>query len=115
MHFPTEVTVTDLGVDISSGGLVIISPGGGLEIEIDDFDPARAQVKVEWSYRLGAEVREWRYPLDEEGWLEGCSYFFSDEPEVHRLHIGEHVRCTIPKKLANALHALMAGSVQEVP
>ena len=62
--------------------------------------------------------RSWRYPLEDGCSLEGVSTGDTaalERPELHRLHIGNAVQWTIPEDLAEALHALMAGSVPEGP
>lgn len=90
---------------------VCISGPGELEIVLQDFDPglaARDELPPEALGRL--LQRQWRYPLAEGVWLKGVSTSDAARSELHHLHLGTWVLWTIPARLAEVLHALMAGS-----
>lgn len=94
---------------------VLIASPGELAIILRDFDPALVERDELPPEALGSLLqRQWRYPLEDGVWLEGLSTGDTaalDRPELHRLHIGSCVQCTIPEELAEVLHALMAGTV----
>ena len=98
---------------------LLLTGPGGLAITLRDFDPALVERDELSPEALGTLLqRQWRYPLEDGVWLEGLSTGETADfsrPELHRLHIGTAVQWTIPEALAEALHGLMAGSMQDVP
>lgn len=98
---------------------VLITGPGGLAITLRDFDPAHVERDALPPEALGSLLqRQWRYALEDGLWLEGVSPGDTADfsrPELHRLYVGTCVQWTLPEDLAEALYALMAGSMQEVP
>jgi len=113
----TPIHVRDEGIEIVTTAcdympLVLLGPGS-LEIDIG-FYPKDAVVE-------GTPTsQKWRYPLGDGMELVGLSSRCEDEAESHSLSIYVGDRCSVhwrdlPADIAEALHALMAGKVPDMP
>ena len=86
---------------------------GDLEIVLRDFRSVQARrgSVLPPTVRGLSVQRHWRYPLEEDLWLEGLSISKPEDllerPELHMLHVGHSVYWRIPAEFAEELHALM--------